>query len=228
VPNLGGVWSSDADRDRAAARAEIPGLGCEEAAGPARGLVLLPESDPAGTASPGTGIWQTGGEPTCDGIGEAANRAVEAALGALLAEPLLLCEWGEDAIGTGRGREEDGASRGVDMISFAMYKDHRAAEEQKHKDIAGLIASCQSPAVSWLRKKDGGAWDVQVRLEDANIARPELSSLISSVTMEAEEKASVSPGKRGRVRREDPAGSAAAAVIGTVLIVILWLGRPVL
>jgi hypothetical protein len=47
VPNLGGDWPIDADK--AAASAEIPGPGCDELAGPARGGRGL-ESDPVADA----------------------------------------------------------------------------------------------------------------------------------------------------------------------------------
>jgi hypothetical protein len=50
----------------------------------------------------------------CEGTGE-ANRAVEAALGTGLPEERPLLEPGDDAIGTGRGREDEAPSLGVDM-----------------------------------------------------------------------------------------------------------------
>ena len=52
----------------------------------------------------------------CEGTGE-ANRAVEAALGTGLPEVRPLLEPGDDAIGTGRGREDEAPSRGVDMAA---------------------------------------------------------------------------------------------------------------
>jgi hypothetical protein len=48
--------------------------------------------------------------PPCEGAGEAASRAVEAALGTLPDEGRPLLEPGEDATGTGKGREDFVAS----------------------------------------------------------------------------------------------------------------------
>lgn len=51
----------------------------------------------------------------CEGTGE-ANRAVDVALGTGLSDERPRFEPGEEAIGTGRGQEEDSPSRGVDMV----------------------------------------------------------------------------------------------------------------
>ena len=52
---------------------------------------------------------------SCEGTGE-ANRAVEAALGTGLPAERPRKEAGEEAIGTGRGLEEDSPFRGVDIV----------------------------------------------------------------------------------------------------------------
>lgn len=98
MPNLGGDWPND---ERAAARAETPGPGSEEwGATPARG-VRLPDC-----CSRCPGIWRTWGVPeVLEGTGE-DNRAIEAALGTGLPDCRPRDDPGEDAIGTGRGREE--------------------------------------------------------------------------------------------------------------------------
>jgi hypothetical protein len=119
VPNLGGVWPNEAER--AAAKAETPGPGKEEwGAAPARG-VRLPFCC---SGCPGVGIWRICGVPSVlwDGTGE-DNRAVEVALGTGLPDNRPLCDPGEDAIGTGRGREEgDPTSLGVDIVPlFSNY-----------------------------------------------------------------------------------------------------------
>jgi hypothetical protein len=107
------------EADKAAARADIPGPGCDEAAGPARGVTLL-AYEPLVKGWLGVGIWRTGGEPACERIGDAANRAIEAALGALLGDARPLLGPGEVERGTGRGLVEDALSRGSDMVSWSV------------------------------------------------------------------------------------------------------------
>lgn len=117
MPSFGGVWLPDADK--AAARADIPGPGCDEVAGPASGVILL-AYEPLAKGWLGVGIWRTGGEPACERIGDAANRAIEAALGALLGEARPLFRPGEEERGTGRGTVEDALSRGSDIVSCSV------------------------------------------------------------------------------------------------------------
>jgi len=74
----------------------------------------------------------------CEGTGE-ANRAVEAALGTGLPEERPLLEPGDDAIGTGRGREDDGPSWGVD-ISRDSSKLERGCVCSRSFDSRGLIS----------------------------------------------------------------------------------------
>lgn len=96
--------------ESAAARADMPGPGTEEwGAAPARGVKLPGELDVSIPTWFGVGICRTWGVPDVwfEGTGE-ASRAIEAALGTDPAEARPLLEPGDDANGTGRGREEDG------------------------------------------------------------------------------------------------------------------------
>jgi len=67
------------------------------------------------------GSYLIHGRTMFEGTGE-ANRAVEVALGTGLPDKRPLFEPGEDAIGTGRGRGDDGdpPSRGVDMVPLFL------------------------------------------------------------------------------------------------------------
>lgn len=116
VPKFGGDWLPDADN--AAASADMPGPGCDEPVGPASGVTLL-VYEPLVKAWFEAGIWRTDGEPAWERLGEEANRAIEAALGALPDEARPLFEPGEDAKGTGKGPEEDMPSRGTDIMSWS-------------------------------------------------------------------------------------------------------------
>jgi len=89
----------------------------------------------------------------CEGTGE-ASRAVEVALGTGLPDKRPLFEPGEDAIGTGRGRDDDGdpPSRGVDMVSHFFRRLQIAVVGQ----VRGLLSHLyhdwgekQKWAVSW-------------------------------------------------------------------------------
>ena len=113
MPNFGGDWLPDADN--AAASADIPGPGCDEPVGPARGAILL-VYEPLVKVWFAAGIWRMGGDPALERIGDAANRAIVAALGVLLGEARPLFESGGEDSGTGRGPEEDVAPRGTDMM----------------------------------------------------------------------------------------------------------------
>jgi hypothetical protein len=116
VPNRGG--GEPMELERAAASAETPGPGRDDSvAGPARGVKAPGKSIPTWL---GVGICRTDGVPGSwpEGTGE-ANRAVEVARGTELTCERPLAEPGEDATGTGKGREEE-PSRGVDMASVEV------------------------------------------------------------------------------------------------------------
>ena len=67
----------------------------------------------------------------CEGTGE-ANRAVEAALGRGLPEERPLLEPGDDDIGTGRGREDEAPSRGVDMTASLYLGGREGVDDGKN------------------------------------------------------------------------------------------------
>jgi hypothetical protein len=117
VPNRGG--GEPREVDRAAASAETPGPGSEDAgAAPASGV-----REPCAPLSPwlGVGICRTVGLPGNwpEGTGE-ANRAMEVARGTELACECAL-ESGDEEMGTGNGLEER-PSCGVDMVSQRGYR----------------------------------------------------------------------------------------------------------
>lgn len=112
VPKRGG--GEPIELERAAASADTPGPGTEEAgATPASGVINPGERVGAWL---GVGICRTVGLPGNwpEGTGE-ANLAVDAARGRGLPDGRPLPEPGEDDIGTGNGRGDE-PSRGVDMI----------------------------------------------------------------------------------------------------------------
>lgn len=112
MPKRGG--DEPIEFERAAASADIPGPGSEDAgATPASGVKDPVQPDVIWL---GVGICRTVGVPGNwpEGTGE-ANRAVDVARGIELPCERPPAEPGDEEIGTGRGREDE-LSPGVDMI----------------------------------------------------------------------------------------------------------------